>query len=140
MTQMITFYEKPGCAGNARQKKMLMEAGITLVVKDMLSEPWTGEKLMEFFGDSPVTGWFNPFAPQIKSGEIDPGSLTPKQAVGLMVKEPILIKRPLMRYKNVAFVGFDLEKLKDFFPVLAKETKNPGTCNSSDSCHTKETR
>ncbi len=138
MIKMMTFYEKPGCQGNVRQKKMLMEAGITLVVKDMLSEPWEREGLMEFFKEAPVREWFNPFAPQIKSGEVDPASLSEEEALAMMIDAPILIKRPLMRYRDEHFLGFDLEKLKDFFPELAGETKNPGTCSSSDGCDTKE--
>ena len=134
MTEIIIFYEKPGCQGNARQKKMLMDAGITLVVRDMLSESWDKRSLMEFFKEAPVAEWFNPFAPQIKSGEVDPVSLSADEAVARMTAEPILIKRPLMCYKDETFLGFDLEKLKGFFPALAGERNNPGTCSGSDSC------
>ena len=49
MTQIVIFYEKPGCQGNARQKKMLMDAGVTLVVRDMFGETWKSESLMGFF-------------------------------------------------------------------------------------------
>lgn len=135
MTQIITFYEKPGCAGNAKQKKMLMEAGITLVVKDMLTEPWSEAALMAFFKDTPVTEWFNPFAPKVKSGEIDPGTLSKDEALSLMIAEPLLIKRPLMRYKETTFLGFDPKALAPFFPALSEEKENPGTCSSSDPCH-----
>lgn len=138
MTEIVTFYEKPGCAGNARQRKMLMEAGITLVVKDMLSEPWDRDSLRGFFKDAPVTEWFNPFAPTIKSGAIDPAALSEEEALAQMISEPILIKRPLMKYGDETFLGFELEKLKAFFPTFAGETKNPGTCSSSDPCHTKD--
>ena len=136
MTQIITFYEKPGCAGNAKQKKMLMEAGITLVVKDMLSEPWSETTLLSFFKDAPVSEWFNPFAPKVKSGEVDPESLTKEEALARMIAEPILIKRPLMRYKETTFLGFDPQELAAFFPALDGDKENPGTCSSSDPCHT----
>ena len=37
----IVFYEKPGCAGNARQKKLLKQCGYELDVKDMLNQQWS---------------------------------------------------------------------------------------------------
>ena len=45
----LIFYEKPGCANNARQKRLLLDAGHELVVRDLLSEPWTAQRLQEFF-------------------------------------------------------------------------------------------
>lgn len=138
MSTIVIFYEKPGCRGNARQKKMLMEAGITPVVRDMLSEPWDEAGLMAFFKEEPVTEWFNPFAPQVKSGEIDPAALTPSEALKLMIEKPILIKRPLMQFRDVTFVGFEPERLKLYFPDLDTKKGNPGTCTSSDGCDTKE--
>ncbi len=41
----LTFYEKPGCVGNARQKAVLLAAGHTLDVKDLLNAPHTKEDL-----------------------------------------------------------------------------------------------
>jgi flavorubredoxin len=44
----VTFYEKPSCANNTRQKKLLTEAGHTVIAKSKLggvfgSYGWTGE-------------------------------------------------------------------------------------------------
>lgn len=67
----IQFYQKPGCATNARQRRMLEAAGHTVIAKSLLAEPWTAEGLRGFFGSTPVTAWFNPAAPRIKSGETE---------------------------------------------------------------------
>jgi arsenate reductase-like glutaredoxin family protein len=53
----VTFYEKPGCAGNARQKEILRQAGLRLEVRNLLAEPWTPERLRPFFGERPVGDW-----------------------------------------------------------------------------------
>ena len=71
----VIFYEKPGCANNARQKLLLAAAGHDLDVRNLLAEPWSGERLRDFFGATPVPDWFNSAAPRIKSGEIDPARL-----------------------------------------------------------------
>ena len=47
----VTFYEKPGCINNTRQKKLLAAAGHQVVAKNLLTEVWQAERLRAFFGD-----------------------------------------------------------------------------------------
>jgi nitrogenase-associated protein len=105
----VVFYEKPGCTNNVRQKKMLANAGHELTVLNLLTEPWTAARLRSFFGDAPVAEWFNRAAPKIKSGEIDPAVLDEETALGLMLAEPILIRRPLIEAADRRASGFDPE-------------------------------
>ncbi|MEJ2396139.1 MAG: nitrogenase-associated protein [Candidatus Thiodiazotropha sp.] len=72
----LVFYEKPGCIGNGMQKSLLRNQGVSFVVRDLLSHPWTAASLRDYFGTSPVTEWFNSSAPAVKSGEIAIGSLS----------------------------------------------------------------
>lgn len=107
----IHFYEKPGCANNARQKQMLREAGHELVVHDLLETPWRAEELRAFFGERPVAEWFNRAAPRIKSGEIVPEDLDDAAALALMLDDHLLIRRPLMQVGDLRSVGFDADKV-----------------------------
>ncbi|WP_217995184.1 hypothetical protein [Methylogaea oryzae] len=34
----VLFWEKPGCVNNARQKRLLQEAGHTVLARDLLAE------------------------------------------------------------------------------------------------------
>ncbi|ABS65404.1 ArsC/Spx/MgsR family protein [Xanthobacter versatilis] len=110
---IVTFYEKPGCGTNARQKLALANAGHTLEVRSLLTEPWTAERLRGFFGDTPVAAWFNPAAPKVKSGAVDPSAVDAEAAIALMLAEPLLIRRPLVETENGRCAGFDRE------PVLS---------------------
>jgi arsenate reductase len=103
----ILFYEKPGCATNQLQKELLRVSGFELDVRNLLREPWTLETLRPFFGDKPVHQWFNHSAPAIKYGNIDPFGLSGEQAIELMLSQPILIRRPLIRFGSNAVAGFD---------------------------------
>jgi len=103
----VIFYEKPGCANNARQKQLLEKAGHRLDVRNLLEERWTAETLRSYFGERPVTDWFNKAAPGVKSGAVDPSSLTAEAALALMLAEPILIRRPLIEAQGTRVVGFD---------------------------------
>jgi nitrogenase-associated protein len=105
----ITFYQKPGCRTNARQKQMLEAAGHAVIARSLLTEPWTAERLRGFFGSTPVTSWFNPAAPRIKSGEIDPAAFNADAALAILLDEPLLIRRPLVEADGQRCAGFDRE-------------------------------
>lgn len=104
----VTFYEKPGCKGNLRQKTLLAAAGHTVQAKNLKTEPWTAARLLAFLGDLPVDRWFNPAAPAIKAGEIVPASLTAETALPLLLENPLLVRRPLMEIGEQRRVGFDI--------------------------------
>jgi nitrogenase-associated protein len=103
----VIFYEKPGCAGNAQQKALLRASGHELEVRNLLTEPWSSSSLRPYFGAKPVPEWFNASSPRIKSGEIDPDKVTPQQALVMMIVDPLLIRRPLMRIGDHCEAGFD---------------------------------
>jgi len=109
----VEFYEKPGCGTNTRQKAMLAAAGHEVVVHNLLTEPWTEARLRGFFGDAPLLAWFNPAAPRIKSGEIDPERLGEAGLIEAMLTDPLLIRRPLIMAEGQQCAGFDRE------PVLS---------------------
>lgn len=125
----VHFYEKPGCASNTRQKKLLEAAGHRVVALDILTEPWQEERLRSFFGELPVRDWFNYSAPPIKYGEIDPDRLSEQQALALMQENPLLIRRPLMQAGDSVMAGFDQQAVDNWIGL--QET---GTQQDIESC------
>jgi nitrogenase-associated protein len=113
----VTFYEKPGCLSNGRQRALLRGLGHELVVRNLLAVPWTPEGLRPFFGVRPVREWFNPTAPRVKSGAVSPGALDEDEALALMVSDPILIRRPLMEVEGLRCCGFEPGPLLDALGV-----------------------
>ena len=108
----ILFYEKPGCLTNAKQRRLLEAAGHQVIRRNLLAEPWSAGRLHEFFKDMPVSEWFNRASPRIKSGEIDPHQVTAAAAMSLLLKDPLLIKRPLIEIGPVRIAGFDPRRLQ----------------------------
>ncbi len=108
---VVTFYEKPGCANNTRQKQLLTAAGHTVIARNLLTEPWTAERLRAFFGGRPVAEWFNRAAPRVKSGEVVPERLDPLTALALMLADPLLIRRPLLEADGRREAGFEPERI-----------------------------
>lgn len=142
----ITFYEKPGCQNNRRQKEWLQLAGHSIEVLDLLSHPWTKEELLKFFAGKPVSSCFNPAAPDIRDGKLDPSGYSEDEALDLMVSSPLLIGRPLMIIDGRYIQGFDTHLLKTIIsldPVSGAEMVverfkmlDLNTCpnSSSDNC------
>jgi nitrogenase-associated protein len=102
----ITFFEKPGCKTNARQKRLLEEAGHTVVALNLLSQPWTAESLEPYFGDTAPESWFNAAAPAVKSGAVNPAGMNAEAALAALVADPILIRRPLLEAGGRRSAGF----------------------------------
>jgi nitrogenase-associated protein len=128
------FYEKTGCSGNAKQKELLKKHNISFTVKSLLDTKWTFEVLSEFFIGLDVKDIFNPFAPQIKNEEINILNIKKDEAINLMIKEPILIKRPLLEINGVKLCGFNIEQINNLLNTKIDTNKKLNTCSSSDSC------
>jgi nitrogenase-associated protein len=107
----ILFYEKVGCAGNAKQKKLLQKHKIDFETIDILNYNWDKEKLLCFFHDAKKEEMINPFAPSIKNNLIDISKLTKDELLEQMLKEPILIKRPLIEFGEHYIYGFEIDKI-----------------------------
>jgi nitrogenase-associated protein len=124
----VIFYEKPGCGGNARQKALLAASGHRVDARSLLAEPWSAEELKLYFGARPVVEWFNQASPRVKSGEVDPAACAAPEALRLMLEDPLLIRRPLMRVGDRREAGFD-QALVDAWIGL-----RPANEKVSDAC------
>lgn len=119
----IHFYEKPGCINNTKQKAILQAAGHELSLHNLLQEAWTPETLRPFFGDRPVADWFNRTAPAVKSGVVVPETLDEPTALRLMIADPLLIRRPLLRVGDRHEVGFSLSTIEAWLGLEPQETE-----------------
>lgn len=132
----VIFYEKPGCVSNTRQKKLLTQAGHTLITKNLLNENWAVKKsyLRKFFGRLPIVDWFNKSAPAIKQQLITPSQLNEDEAIAHMIQDPLLIRRPLMQVGEHMMAGFDESKLSEWFQLkLSQSQSNLEQCPKADT-------
>lgn len=111
----VIFFEKPNCLGNAKQKKLLDMHFIPYETKNILTYPWEKKILNSFFDGVAKEDIYNPFAPKIKSKEIDAEKLSKDDLIELMLKDPILIKRPLLIIGDKKICGFNIEKINIAF-------------------------
>jgi len=130
----IVFYEKPGCSGNAKQKKLLELYNISFTTKDILSHAWTQKELESFFSELPKEKIYNKFAPQIKNKALNIDALSKDLLIQKMLQDPILIKRPLLELGANKVCGFDVEKINAILKLNICEKVSIATCQSTLSC------
>lgn len=124
----IIFYTKPGCAGGIRQKDLLISSGHTLEEYSILDTPWTPDTLHPFLEKLDIKEWYNKNAPEVKSGTVIPGELQAKDALDLLCKKPILIKRPLMKIGDNLLAGFDIELLNNIIGLNNVPDEDLNSC------------
>jgi nitrogenase-associated protein len=129
----VVFYEKPGCITNARQKQLLAAHGHRLAVRDLLCEPWSRERLRNFFGNRSVPDWFNRSAPRIRDGDLDIDSLDADQALTLMLADPLLIRRPLLETTAGRCAGFEPGPLLDLLGIRLTSDDSIDRCSRTSS-------
>jgi nitrogenase-associated protein len=124
----VVFYEKPGCANNARQKALLTASGHELDVRNLLTEAWTAPVLLRHFGARPVADWFNRASPRIKSGEIRPEAVSAPDALAMMIADPLLIRRPLLQVGDRCESGFDSDAVDKWIGLQPRATPIDDQC------------
>lgn len=131
--KLILFYEKPGCATNAKQKTKLRNAGCMVITRSLLDHQMSHEELLSYLEERDVEAWFNPNAPAIKNGEIDPHDYSKEEALNLLFHNPILIRRPLISVEGRRMCGFDKNVIERILGT-SLEIDNAEQCTSDLAC------
>ncbi len=134
----VVFYEKPGCINNTRQKRLLAEAGHRVDARNLLAANWHVEELRSYFEGMPLSEWFNRSAPAIKRGDVVPSDLNEQQTLALMQRDPLLIRRPLMRVGDVRRAGFDADEVNNWIGLAVSTVtagENLEACPRTDKHH-----
>lgn len=108
----LTFYHKPGCVNNEKQKGILLKRGFSLDERNLLDFTWDRDILTKVFKGYLVSEWFNESAPKIKDGSVRPADLTYDEAIDLILENPIYMKRPIIEFNSRYIVGFSADELE----------------------------
>ena len=131
--KLILFYEKPGCSTNAKQKKSLKDTGHIVITRNLFQIEMTAEELYAYLKERSPQEWFNPNAPKIKSGEINPKDFSSEEALTLLLNDPILIRRPLMSLNGYRMCGFDPKEVENALGSPLKGMSSE-SCSASNKC------
>lgn len=116
-----------------KTEKSLKDTGCMVITRNLLKSEMTKDELLSYLKDRSLQEWFNPNAPKIKSGEIDPKDFSLQEAIELLLHEPILIRRPLLSINGHRMCGFDPKAIEHALGFSLKD--HPAeNCSLSNKC------
>jgi len=79
--------------------------------RDFFKEPFTREEIKALLQDKPASDMFSFKSPSFKALELDQAKLKDNDLINLMLKEPRLIRRPVVKISTDVYFGADAKVL-----------------------------
>lgn len=116
----IVLYAKKSCAQCKKAIAFLNKKGVAYQLKDIVHEPPPRSLLEKVIKAENIYASLNQRSTTYRENHLGKRRTTKNEAIRLMLKDPNLIKRPLIIKDNKAYQGFDEDSLLDF--VATQET------------------
>jgi arsenate reductase (glutaredoxin) len=84
--------------------------------RDFFKDPFNKDEILQLLNDKPASEMFNFKSPGFKKVGIDRNKLTDSKLIELMVTEPRLIRRPVVRFGGTVYFGADRKVLENLMP------------------------
>ena len=97
----------------------LIGSGVELMERDFFKDAFTEAELRELLGDTPASEIFSWRSPSVKKMGLDKDSLGEDDLIRLMLEEPRLVRRPLVRKGARLVVGTDKRAMAELFPGVS---------------------
>ena len=83
--------------------------------RDFFKDKFTREEIAELLQGRPASEMFNPHSPSVKSMGLEPAKLSNDKLIDLMLQEPRLVRRPVVRINDKVYFGADSKVLEKLF-------------------------
>ena len=110
----ITMYAKKSCIQCKKAIDFLDEKGVAYQIKDIVHEPPPRSLLEKVIKAENIYASLNQRSTTYRENSLGKRRTTKNEAIRLMLKDPNLIKRPLIIKDNRAYQGFEADTLMDF--------------------------
>ncbi len=84
--------------------------------RDYFKDKFSRVEIVELLKDKPASEMFNPRSPSVKELGLQIDKLSNDEIIDLMLKEPRLIRRPVVRIGNKVYFGADSKMLESIIP------------------------
>ena len=114
MARKVDFYCWAKWATCRKTKEFLSQKKVAFNERDFFKDKFSREEILELLKSSPASEMFNPRSPSVKSMGLEPAKLADDELIDLMMQEPRLVRRPVVRIDDKVYFGADskvLEKL-----------------------------
>lgn len=95
---------------------MLVQNGVSVTERDYFKEPFTEQELSELIaeaGEPGVTGLFASRSPSLKKMGLVASELSDERKVSLMLEEPRLVRRPIVRLGDRLLIGANVKAITE---------------------------
>lgn len=110
----ITIYAKKSCSQCKKAMAFLDKKGVAYQLKDIVHEPPPRSLLEKVIRAENIYASLNQKSITYRENSLGKRRTTKNEAIRLMLKDPNLIKRPLIIKDNKAYQGFEEESLLNF--------------------------
>lgn len=109
--QRVTLYTKSGCSTCQKAKQFLMRQGIHYTERDFFKHPFSEQELRAIIAHKPLDEIFSFRSPSVKALGLAEKQLSTEEMLTHMLREPRLIRRPLLTAGEAVVVGFSESQL-----------------------------
>lgn len=139
---MVKIFISPYCASCRKARKFLQEMEVPHEVINIFSTQLTKEDLLEILKRSDVgtDDLISTRSKIYKEGGIDIDSMTLDELLDFILKNPTVMKRPIIIDDRKLAVGYDPDEITAFLPRATKELlERCGNCHMLADCNMVET-
>jgi len=109
--QRVTLYTKSGCSSCQKAKQFLMRQGVHYTERDFFKHPFSEKELRAIIANKPLDEIFSFRSPSVKALGLSDKPLTTEEMLTHMLREPRLIRRPLLTAGQSVVVGYSENEL-----------------------------
>ena len=91
---------------------MLLQNGVEIQERDFFKEPFSEKEIRDLAESASITQLFARRSPSLKKMGLADQELSDGEMLALMLKEPKLVRRPLVRMGSQLLVGANLEAVE----------------------------
>ena len=91
---------------------MLLQNGVEIQERDFFKEPFSEKEIRDLAGSASIGDLFARRSPSLKKLGLADKELSESEIVALMLKEPRLVRRPLVRLGGQLLIGANLKAVE----------------------------
>lgn len=133
---MIKIFTTPSCSSCRKAKKWLNEHKIDYKEVNLFNTRITGDDINEML-ENTENGFEDIISKRskvIKENSIDIDSMTIKELKEFIIKNPSILKRPIIIGEDKIQVGYNEEDIRTFVPKRLREIIMCTNCKAEDDC------
>jgi Spx/MgsR family transcriptional regulator len=103
----IKFLQKPTCATCRKARRFLEKRGFKLNYRDLVKDRLSPSELQKLIGKHDHEDFLNPRSDVFRKKQMKDKPPSRREAIGLMAKNPDLIRRPVIVAGGRVVIGYD---------------------------------